>query len=392
MGSRRRTTNVTTIVNVNLPSAPPAQQTITAGRISGAPNIATIGSTQLVSPSPDMPSVAVRYAQPLNAWNTIPFVAQLQSPIAPQRPAVTVSSNAHTDISLARATREQLCTDLLDDDSAALQSMDIVGNGQSTRFRFTDRGAPTNVTIYNNTTSAAYTSGFTVTLTADSFAWLNFDVAPADNTSLTVSFSVGDPIMINRISAQSWLLWTESVNSIENRLTTIKKTTQQTTANISSARTGAGWRISDPTLIDDAIAATRELKSSLKTPGQSLSLAQISSLCSFLDQQMARIDGNLSKVEVIGGIRPATGVATTGYINSSEAGRIYENDIRYAYMQGRADAATYSPPNAVAKPAAPTVVYKQAVDPRTNRKFFTPSAVKDNSITGILLRSLLGNR
>lgn len=383
MGSRRRTTNVTTIVNVNLPSAPPAQQTITAGRISGAPNIATIGSTRLVSATPDLPSVAVRYAQPLNAWNTIPFVAQLQSPIAPQRPLVTSSSDAAADIQTARAFREQLCTDLLDDNSAALQSMAIVGNGEGTRFRFTERGAPSNVTVYNNTTSTAMASGFSVTLTADSFAWLNFDVAPADGASLTVSFSVGDPSMINRISAQNWMTWTESAIAIENRLSAIKKNTS-TTVNISSAGSGASWRISDPTLVDDALAAVRDLKSALKKPGQSLSLSQIAGLCTFLDQQMARIDGNLSKTQVIDGIRPATGVATTGLINTSDAGRIYENDIRYAYMQGRADAATYTPPNVVVNVASPIVIYKQAVDLRTNRRFFARSSIRDNSITGLL--------
>lgn len=373
MGRRRRTTNVTTIVNVNIPSAPPAQQTITAGRISGTPNIATIGSTRLVSGTPDLPAAAVKYAQPLNAWNTVPFVAQLQAPVAPTRPAVAASSDAALDIQAARTLREQLCTDLLDDDSAALQSMDIVGNGESTRFRFTDRGAPSNVSIYNNTTSAPYTGTFTVTLTADSFAWLNFDVAPPDGTSLTVSFSVGDPSMINRISATSWLSWTESAAAIENRLTTIQKTTS-TTVNISSFNTGAAWRISDPTLIDDALAAVRELKTALKKPGQSLSLAQISSLCTYLDQQMARIDGNLSKTQVIGGIRPATGVATTNLANTSNSDRIYENDIRFAYMQGRADAATYTPPNQT-KPAP--VEYKQAVDPRTNRRYFAPSRVRN---------------
>jgi len=380
MGSRRRTT---TIVNVNIPSAPPAQQTITAGRISGAPNIASIGSTRIVSGTPDLPAAAVKYAQPLNAWNTIPFVAQLQSPVAPQRPLVTASSDAAFDIQKARELREQLCTDLLDDDSAALQSMDIVGNGESTRFRFTDRGAPSNVSIYNNTTSAAYTGGFTVTLTADSFAWLNFDIAPPDGTSLTVSFSVGDPSMINRISASSWLSWTGNAAAIENRLTTIQKTTQ-TTANISSFRTGAGWRISDPTLVDDALAAVRDLKRALKTPGQSLSLDQIGSLCTYLDQQMARIDGNLSKVQVIGGIRPSTGVATTNLANTSVADRIYDNDIRFAYMQGRADAATYAPPNAT---KAPTVVYKQVVDPRNNRRYFTPVQRLVNHMAGFTPRS-----
>lgn len=383
MGTRRRTTNVTTIVNVNLPSAPPAQQAITAGRISGAPDIASIGSTRLVSSTPDLPSVAVKYAQPLNAWNTIPFVAQLQSPIAPQRPAVTSSSDAALDIQTARAYREQLCTDLLDDDSAALQSMNIVGNGEGTRFRFTERGAPSNVSVYNNTTSSPVSGGFTIQLVADSFSWLIFDTAPADGASLTVSFSVGDPSMINRISAQSWLAWTESATAIENRLTTIKQTTS-TTPNITRWGSAASWRISDPTLVDDAIAATRDLKSALKKPGQSLSLTQISGLCTFLDQQMARIDGNLAKTQVIDNIRPSTGVATTGLANTSDAGRIYENDIRYAYMQGRADAATYSPPNVAPKVAAPTVVYKQAVDPRTNRRFFARSSVRDNSITGLL--------
>jgi hypothetical protein len=371
MGGRSRTT----VVNNNIyraPSAPPAQQVISSGSISGSPQSASIGSTRFRSSPPDFPGTSVRYNSPPNAWNTVPFVVHLQPATPVSRPVQNQNVQANVDIASAQTARATVCEAILTDPSVGLQDWTLVGNGAALRFRFPLRGAPNEVTITNLSTGAALaSSAYTVTVRGDSFSWLEFNVAPADGISHKVSFSVGDSGVLRTVTSNNWNAWNLTIRAIETNIASVKDAVLGSNSNARyvGGSSAASWNLSDPTLIGDAEQGVADLKAALKRPGQKMDTGQIAGICAYLNSQLSRIESNLSRSEYIGGVRCATpSVAIYRNTDATISSRIYNNDIRYNYISGPNNDARYQPPNSRVPLA---VSYKKSYDVDTGRYYYS---------------------
>jgi hypothetical protein len=367
-GNLTQVTNVvnrTTVVYRN-PPAPPPQRVITSGNVVSAPSVATIGSTVVTSSVPDLAPVAIKYTSPNNVWTSVPFVSV--SPVPTQ--VVTVVNNPSIDVGLqvadAQNIRADLCESLTTDPSSGVQDWTITGNGSATRFRFPNRGAPTNVAVVNLTSGATLnTDSYSVSVRGDSFSWLVFDTALSDGVSYKVTFNIGDSEIIKTVSAGNWRNWQAQIGSLNSRLNSIKTATSGT--KYVGANQTTTWTIGDPTLVADAENALSDLQRAIKRPGMRMDVGQVAGICDYLERQLSRIENNLNKVSVVEGVRCGTTTVTVN-TDSSIAGRIYQNDIRYTYFVGSASCASYRPPNATNVLA---VCYRRQYDSATGRFYYS---------------------
>ena len=362
------TNNVTTVVNTTqviyrVPPPPAPQLVITSSSTLSAPAVTTISSTIVRSLPPDL---SPRYATTPNVWSSVPFVAT--SGGTPS--SVTAVNSPSVDVSLrvaeAQNTRADLCDSLTTNTSSVTQNWTFVGNGSATRFRFTVRGAPSDVVVVNLTSGATVSSSsYTITVRGDSFSWLVFDTAPADGVSFNVTFNVGDSGNIRTVDANSWRGWQQLVGELNSRVNAIKAATA--TATHVGANSVTTWNSGDPTLINDAQNAVNDLSRAIKRPGMRMDVGQVAGICDYLNKQLTRIESNLGKVSYVGGVRCATGTITNN-TDSNISGRIYQNDIRYTYFTGPSSCASYIPPNATSVPA---VCYRKQYDSSTGRFYYS---------------------
>jgi len=358
--------NSTTIINqappVILP--PPAQRAITSSSAISAPSVTTIGNTVIRSVAPDLSPVSVRYSTPNNVWSNVPFVTTA-TPTA----TVTVVNSPNIDVGVqvsdARGIRTDLCDSLTNDPTSGSQDFTLTGNGGATNFRFPFRGAPSNVVVINLSTGATVAGNtYTVVVRTDSFSWLRFDTAPADGISFKVTFEIGDSGTIRTVDAGSWNNWQALVRELTAKLNSIKAATA--TSTHVGANSVTTWNAGDPTLIIDAQNAVNSLQRAIKRPGMRMDVGQVAGICDYLDKQLSRIDSNLNRVAYVGGVRVGTTTVTSN-TDSSIAGRIYQNDIRYTYFVGPASAAQYIPPNAT---TIQPVTYRRLYDSVTGRFYY----------------------
>jgi hypothetical protein len=313
------------------PPPPPPRQVVTSGRVSGAPLASTISNTTVSSP----------------AWATVPFVPNFSPPQTFSQPVVNSSLNAKEDIVFASAARTIVCEDILTDASIGEQNFNITGNGGATRFRFSVRGAPTNVVVVNLSTGETVDqSAYTVQVRSDSFAFLVFDTPPANNVNLRITFTVGDSGILSTVVTQKWNDWQSQIREIENRLSRVRNAVNNST--YIGGNTTVRWGINDPTLIGDAEQAVRNLKSATRRPGLQINTAEIATICDYLNTQLLRIENQLTRTEFVGGVLPATGGSPV-YRNTdiTITSRIYQNDVRFNYFVGPSNAAIYNPPNTI---------------------------------------------
>jgi hypothetical protein len=364
--------NVTTVVTNNTviyrnPPPPPPQLVITSSSTLSTPAVTSISSTIVRSSPPDLAPTPIRYASSTNVWSNVPFV----SISGGTSPSVTVVNSTSVDVSLrvaeAQNTRADLC-DSLTNTSSATQQWTFVGNGSATRFRFTVRGAPTNVVVVNLTSGATVSpSSYSISVRGDSFSWLVFDTAPTDGVSYSVTFDVGDSGTIRTIDAGSWRNWQSLVGELSSKLDSIK------TATSTSIHIGANsvttWNAGDPTLVNDAQNAVNELRKAIKRPGMRMDVGQVAGICDYLNKQLTRIEGNLGKVGVVEGIRCGTNPPKPN-TDSNVAGRIYQNDIRYTYFVGPSSCASYRPPNQPDMLGL-AVCYSKKYDSATGRFYYS---------------------
>jgi len=345
-GRRTSVTNVYTA-----PAAPPAQQVITSGSVRSIPATSTVSGARIASPPPDLPVTVTRFNSTPTAWNSVPFVPNLQPAQTVARPTISLNIGANDDIIAAQAARDSVCEDIVTDSSLGNQEFTITGNGSALRFRFPLRGAPSNVVVVNLATGATVSStAYSVLVRADSFSWLVFDTAPANNVDFRVSYTIGDSGIIRSVNSQKWSGWQSQIRDIENRLARVRDAVNSPYSNARyvGGNTTAGWSIGDPTLIGDAEQAVRNLRTAIRRPGQQINTAEVASICDYLNSQLQRIENQLSRSEFVGGVRPTTGNSAT-YQNTDSriASRIYQNDIRFSYFVGPANAAIYNPPNTI---------------------------------------------
>ena len=377
-GSSRSSSTTTTVTQIvektvyRAPSAPPAQQVISAGNVSRLPSVSSIGSTRIVSALPDLPAVAVRYASPPNAYTTVPFVPHLQPAVPVGRPSINESLAANNDIILAQSARDDLCNDVLTNPLVGAQNFNITGNGGATRWRFPVRGAPTNLVVTDlSTGSVVSADNYSVSIRGDSFSWIIFNTAPANGISFNISFEVGDSNNIRVVRATDWNGWQLQLREIEKRVANVRNATNSPYSNtryVGSNRV-TSWSIGDPTLIEDAQTAIRDLRGAIKRPGMRMNVGEVAGICDYLNSQLARIENDLDRVEYVGGVRPATGgSAPYGSADPAIASRIYQNDIRYSYFTGPDTCANYAPPNAGINPV---VCYKKQFDNISGRFYYT---------------------
>ena len=364
--------NVTTVVNnttvvYRVPPPPVPQLVITSSSTLSAPAVTTISSTIVRSSPPDL---SPRYATTPSVWSNVPFVAVSGSTPS----SVTVVNSPSVDVSLrvaeAQNTRADLC-DSLTNTSSATQNWTFVGNGSATRFRFTVRGAPTNVVVVNLTSGATVSSSdYTISVRGDSFSWLVFNTAPTDGVSFSVKFDVGDSGNIKTVDANSWQNWQRLVGELNSRVNAIKSATATTTHV--GANSVTTWNFGDPTLINDAQNAVNDLSRAIKRPGMRMDVGQVAGICDYLNKQLTRIESNLGKVSYVDGVRCGTGVPPKPNIDSNIAGRIYQNDIRYTYFTGSDSCASYRPPNQPGISfAGPAVCYRKQYDSSTGRFYYS---------------------
>lgn len=380
MGGRRTTVNKTVIVpppppppapprpaviavnrprtivrTVQLPPPPPPpppqpQQVITSGNVAKIPSSVGVGSSRISTPAPDFSIPLPKFNTPITPWNSVPFVPSFPAIRVTERPAVSQDIEANIEISAAQVAQNTVCEDILDDPSSGEKSFVFVGNGSVTRFRFSARGAPSNVVVVNVATGEIVSSAqYNVLVRGDSFSWLVFDNAPAAGVAHRVSFTVGDSGIV-RVRAENWSGWQSLINDVERRLDRVKNAVngKNSNARYVNSNDKFQWSINDPTLIGDAESAVRDLRSAIKRPGQQMNTTQIANICAHLERQFQRIENQLSKQEVIGGVRNASGNSPT--FQNTDVGissRIYQNDIRFGYFIGPSNAAIYNPPNAV---------------------------------------------
>jgi len=376
MGGRSRSSSSSTTTTVTqtvyqAPPAPPSQQVITAGNVNSIPALSSFGSTIVASPLPDLPGTVVKYGSQ-TAWNTVPFVPFIQPSMPFVAPSFSRNIEANADVQAAQNTRDSLCEDILNDPTVGAQDWTITGNGGATRFRFPVRGAPTNVTIVNLSTSAALsTSSYSVQVRGVSFSWLVFDTAPSNGVDYRISFNVGDSGLLRVVRTNSYNRWLTQVREIETRVQRIKESTSGSfsSSKFVGGNAAANWSIGDPTLIGDAEQAVADLKSALGRPGMKMNVGQIAGICDYLNSQLERISNNLSRNDYIGGVRlstPPSGVY--GNADVSIASRIYDNDIRYNYFSGPDACAIYGPPNARANIR---ICYRKEYDAVSGRYYYT---------------------
>ncbi len=360
---------------VQLPPPPPRppqpQQVITSGNVAKIPSSISIGSTRISTPAPDFSIPLPRFNTPITPWNSVPFVPSFPAVRVTERPAISQDIEANIEISAAQSARDTVCADILDDPSSGEKSFVFTGNGSVTRFRFSARGAPSNVVVVNvNTGEIVSSSLYNVLVRGDSFSWLVFDTAPAAGVVHRVSFTVGDSGIVT-VRAQNWSGWQSLISDVERRLANVKNAVngKNSNARYVDGNSAFQWSISDPTLIGDAESAVRDLRSAIKRPGQQMNTTQIATICDHLERQFQRIESQLSKQEVIGGIRNASGNSPT--FQNTDVGissRIYQNDIRFGYFVGPSNAAIYNPPNAV---ALSPQRWRQGFDSATGRFFYS---------------------
>jgi hypothetical protein len=271
MGSRK------TVINNYPPAPPPAQQVITSGSVRSIPQLRTVGSLKVASPPPDFPSNLQRVTLP-TAWNTVPFVTNLQPAQTGSRPTVSLNIGANDDIIVAQNSQTNVCEDILTDSSIGNQIFTITGNGGALRFPFPLRGAPSNVVVVNLATGETLDSSeYSVLLRDDSFSFLTLNTAPENNIDFRVSYTIGDSGILRSVNSQKWSSWQLEIRNIENRLASIRNAVNSPYSNARyvGGNTTATWSIGDPTLLGDAEQAVRNLRTATRRPGLQINTAQI---------------------------------------------------------------------------------------------------------------------
>lgn len=371
MGSKK-TTNV-----YYAPKAPAPSPVITSGRINSTPVITAYGSTTRVSAAPDLPAVTVNYNTTPNAWNTVPYVPSnmgvtTQSTVNQRVPA----ANASTEMASAISARNAVCIDLTTSSNALkTHQFTLVGNGADTKWAFSERGVPTNVTVYNASDSYAEvsSSAYTIVPRGTSFAWIQFDSAVASSTTYVVKYDAGDTGSMVNVDSASWSTWYSKINEVEQHLQRVQ-TEVNYTASTTTPSPGS-WRLSDPTLVQDAITQVQSLRSAIKSPGNQMNMDQVQRICDNLNAQLVRINSDLTNtgattttpVSPVPEVNNTVPVSPPAVVSTSDP-LVYDDDIRYLYFQGTGaiGEAVYSPPNSPPKKR----VCRREWDPRRRRYYY----------------------
>lgn len=309
--------NSNTTVNVGAAPTP----VVTSGRVSGQPNVFSIGSTTVVSAPPDLPSVSQSYLFAPTAWNTVPYVPTRQvSTFSVGTTRRVPQLDIRRELTDAITSRDQVCNDMLTAPAnLGTFSQRITGNGGATQWRFSERGVPTSLTVRNALNLAVINPAtYIVIPRADSFSWIQFDTPVANGVTYIISYEIGGAANTVNINNNDWSRWNGIINNMQQRLQIVRNNLQD---NVS----GRSWGISDPTLIDSAIRGANDLRAAIGRPGTRMSLDQIGNLCAFLDTQLDRIDRGLFYTDTPQPV-PAPPINTN-------PNRIYATDPRFVYMR-----------------------------------------------------------
>lgn len=343
-------TTVVTRTKVVQPTPPPPSPVVTAGKVSGTPSPQIIGSTIISSPPPEQP-LGVSNSNKIPAWLTVPNVFFLVPPASVTAISTPTGVNAKRKIDDALDFQMRTCNDITSEPNAETVVFEVTGNGGATRFRFKTRGAPTNVQVYNVTEEASISdNNYSVDVRGSSFSWLVFNNAPADGDIIRIAYQTGDSGIIQNIPTVSWNNWRSDLSEVERLLRRIRDVTEINGSTWNTRSTQAEWRIDDPTVINDALNATRNLRSSLGIPGAQLNIDRVRSQCENLNRLLMRIDRRI-ELAPSGRSEPSSSVKfaeSQSTASTDTPNRIYNNDIRFVYFQNdstRSGFFNYMPPN-----------------------------------------------
>lgn len=365
--------------------APRPEDVITT--YTGDFSFASYGAGKISSGIPEFGGVAV------NNLSNAPFVPTVIQPtqILPQPvtggPEAIKPQNLRRSVNQIDIQREEVCSDILGDAESILPKQQIItGNGSATRFRFSERGVPTDVVVTNISSGVILSSDdYTITPRADSFAFINFDSAPSNGVKYSINFEIsnGGNQTTRTSTLSQWTNWIQDLSRIEINLTNIRNNLVERS---SSAAYKNGWSISNFTLIDTALDSLKDLKKDLKKPGSLINLENVSNRCNYLDAQLAKIQNDLEYGQAPICVLPGPGIIPIAPIPQPPAtncpaiypplpgcapqvypvvqsvnvsvnvdinisSRCYSSDARYPYfVRGQGNFYFYAPPNSRINP------------------------------------------
>ena len=308
----------------------PPQSVITSGRVGAEPIFNTIGSTSIQQPPPDVQPTFSGFSP----WNTIPFVATSPFGFAAYAPRTiqrTPQLEVRNVVYDLLDSHSQVEIDIMTNRNAGGNfTFNITGNGGATRWRFQQRGAPTNVVVTNRLDNSVIASNtYTIIPRGDSFAWIEFDSAVPDSTNYAITYELGDSSQMVTVRASDWSRWRSQICNIEQQLVLVRD-------ELATSSTRAGsWAVPDPTVFSDAIQGAKNFKSSLKRPGQRINLDTVQNMAMYLDFQLNRINDTLYRRPGVSFV-PGTTVVPVPSVMQRPAGypdRVVFNDPRFNYMR-----------------------------------------------------------
>ena len=342
MGGRRSTTIINTSTTVK-PKQPPAQPVVTSGRIAGVPTVYTIGAVRSVQPSPDLPSPMQRYTNPFTAFNSTPYIPYRPRTVVNTvtRPTPVVQTVISNDLGVAGEIKDEVCDEILSDPLSGVDSFTLGGNGKSTRFRFPESGAPSEIAVIDigNNDAVIPSSQYNVLIRGDSVSWLLFDTAPPAGAVYRVKYIIGDSNYLRNVRAAGWTGWLTKLNRLQRQLITAKNNAQFNQNHRYGYQTFQS-RVPETTSYDAAIDSAIQLKNLIAAPGRKMDLKSIETACNQLEQQLARLGAGTGKASQIDDTVDGPLVAPPAITRGTNI--VFEFDDRYSQFSPSSGAFAYN--------------------------------------------------